>query len=126
MRKLILKETDGNFHLSGFGPEIAGPDGRAQFDLVFEAKGLRMEFPKATAYDLFTTFDPRSAEFLANQFVALSLVRVREEGNETVVEAKTGTLYDFFKDRWVSGHCLIRASRPVAFYWAGSESPKAA
>jgi hypothetical protein len=53
-------------------------------------------------------------------------VAVSEEEREIVVEAKTGSLYDLFKERWASGACSLRSPKPVAFYWAGAWDSDAA
>ena len=122
MKKLVIREQTGRFHLENFGPEIAGAKGRETFSLVIESKGrgLHLEFPHATLHDLFTRFNLQSADFLRGEFVCPDFVRITEENGECVVEAGSGTLYDFFRERAAGGNCLLRAARPVSFYWRGT------
>jgi hypothetical protein len=121
MKKLVIREIGGHYHLENFGPSFAGGDGKQEFDLVIESKsrGLYLEFPEATVHDLFTRFDLADPAFLRGAFRCEDFLRVKEEGDEVVVEARTGSLYDFFLERTGTGRCLMRFSKPVSFYWQG-------
>ncbi|MGZ3652816.1 MAG: hypothetical protein ACXVB9_14325 [Bdellovibrionota bacterium] len=122
MKKLVIREQAGRYHLENFGPEFSGEQGKEFFTLVIESKGrgLYLEFPHATLHDLFTRFNLKSPEFLRGEFICPDFVRVTEENDECVVEAGSGTLYDFFRERAAARNCLLRAARPVSFYWRGT------
>jgi len=128
MKKLIIRETNGQFHLENFGSYYAGLDGRARFTLVIESeeKGLSLEFPEATIFDLFAKFNLRDHEFMEGRYACPNFVRVNEEGSEFVVEALCGTLYDFFKERTASGHCQLRTRKTLSFYWRGRDESNVA
>jgi hypothetical protein len=120
MKKLVIQEQHGHFHLGSFGPYYCGTDGRSQFTLVIQGnEGLYLEFPDVTVHDLFSRFDLRDHEFREGRFVFMDLVRVRQDDRECVIEARCGTLYDFFKERAASGNCCLSSSRPLAFFWSG-------
>ncbi len=128
MKKLIIREMQGHYHLENFGSYYTGLDGRASFTLVIESpeRGLSLEFPETTLFDLFARFNLRDNEFMEGRFSCRDFVRVREEGLECVVEAPCGTLYDFFKERTASGYCHLRSPFPLSFYWNGSSEREVA
>lgn len=127
MKKLIIRESQGHFHLENFGAYYCGTDGRARFTLVIEGEGgLRLEFPETSLHDLFARFNLRDNDFLDGRFTSPDFVKVREEEGECVVEAPCGTLYDFFKERAASGDCRLESPRPLAFYWNGTSERDAA
>ena len=119
MKKLVIREHQGHYHLENFGPSFSGPDGRDFFSLVIESKGrgLYLEFPDASLFDLFTRFDLSNPDFLSNRFACPDFLRITEQGSECAVETRSGTLYDFFRERMAAGHCLVHVAKPVAFYW---------
>ena len=120
MKKLVIREREGHFHLENFGAYYCGSDGRSPFTLVIEGSGgLSLEFPEATVHDLFARFDLRDHDFMEGRYASPDFVRVREEGGECVVEAPCGTLYDFFKERAASGECRLSSGKPLSFYWSG-------
>lgn len=123
MKKLVIREVQGRYHLENFGPGITGPDGRAFFSLVIESqsRGLYLEFPEASLFDLFTRFDLKDPDFLSNRYACPDFVRVTDQSGECAVEALSGTLYDFFRERIAAGHCQVQVAKPVAFYWRSSE-----
>jgi hypothetical protein len=128
MKRVFLREEDsGRFALRGFGVDTAGADGRTPFYLVIESrnKDLKLEFPEACLFDLFTHFDLRSPAYRANEYSHEHFVHVKREERECVVEASSGTLYDFFKERAANGRCALQSILPLAFYWKGSESEAA-
>ena len=50
MKKLVIREKEGRYHLENLGPQCAGADGRDLFLLVIESKGrsLYLEDRKST------------------------------------------------------------------------------
>jgi hypothetical protein len=129
MKRVYVREgDDGRFSLVGFGVEYAGRDGTLPFRLVVESRNreLHLEFPETRLFDLFTTFDLGDLDFLANRYLSGDFLRVSFEKSECVVEARSGTLYDFFKERVASGECQLLAPQPVAFYWNGNSDNEAA
>lgn len=116
MRKLVIRENQGSCHLEKLGPAVTGMDGRTAFSLVIEGNGFYLEFPDASLFDLFTHFDLRDPDFLANRFVFPDFVRILDVPSECAVEAPSGTLYDFFRERVAAGHCLVKVTRPLSFY----------
>lgn len=124
MRKLVIREEgDGEYHLKGFGRSLGGDDGLSQFCLVIESKSrhLQLEFPGICVFDLFTKIDLKQESYLNDRFTVSRFVQVKWEERETVVEAKSGSLYDLFKERGASGHCVLKSPLPLAFYWSGAE-----
>jgi hypothetical protein len=129
MRKLIIRENhSGRYHLQGFGKSFAGENGLSPFDLVIQSKNgrLHLEFPMVTAFDLFTKINLQSPEYRGDKFSYEDFVIVVPEENEMVVESRTGSLYDFFKERGAAGKCRISSPLPVAFYWRGHLDDKVA
>lgn len=129
MKRVFVREVgDGVFSLENFGMYCAGRDGSQPFRLVVESKkrDLIMEFPETYLFDLFTTFDLQNPDFLANRFMRKNFLRMKVEGEECVIEAGSGTLYDFFKERAASGECSLHGPRPLAFYWTGNSDHEAA
>lgn len=123
MKRVFLKEElAGKYSLRGFGEAAAGKDGLQPFRLVIESKkrDLLLEFPEACVYDLFSSFNFADPAFTENRFHFENLVHVTLEERECVIEAASGTLYDFFKERAGSGNCVLNATRPIAFYWRGN------
>jgi hypothetical protein len=123
MKRFFLKEeAAGKYSLRGFGEAIAGISGKQPFHLVIESKSrdLRLEFPDTCLFDLFTRFNCQDTAFRENRFSFENLVHVTMEERECVIEAGSGTLYDFFKERAASGNCVLNASRPISFYWKGN------
>jgi hypothetical protein len=117
MKKLVVRERSGRYDLENFGAAFAGADGRAPFSLVIESSDgrVRLEFPEASLYDLFTRFDLRDPQFLGGTFRFAELVRVHEREGRCVIEAGTGSLYDFFRERYAAGYCRVHAGMPVRF-----------
>ncbi|MGE3262119.1 MAG: hypothetical protein AB7K68_10095 [Bacteriovoracia bacterium] len=129
MRRVFLKEeASGKYSLRGFGESIAGADGKRPFHLVIESRSrdLLLEFPETCLFDLFVRFDLNSAAYKENRFSCENFVHVTYEERECVVEAGSGTLYDFFKERAGTGRCALQSPRPIAFYWKGSSDQDAA
>lgn len=128
MKKLVIRENDGKYHLENFGAYYTGLDGRQSFTLVIESssRGLSLEFPETTVFDLFTRFNLRDNDFMDGRFACPDFVTVKEEALECIVEAPCGTLYDFFRERMANGHCQLRATRPLSFYWNGTSERDAA
>lgn len=122
MRKIVIRaDKGGEFHWTKFGREVAGDDGRALFELVIEAPGLEISFPNVCAFDLFPKIDLHSPEFRENRAGMYSFLTLRENEKEITLEAHSGTLYDFLKDRGANEGCTVRAKKTVAFFWAGRE-----
>lgn len=128
MKKLVIRESQGQFHLENFGAYYTGSDGRALFTLVIEGRegGLRLEFPETSLFDIFSRFDLRDPEFMEGRYACPDFVKVIQEGGECVVEARCGTLYDFFKERVASGQCRIQSPKPLSFFWSGRSESDAA
>lgn len=127
MKKLVIREQGGHFHLENFGAYYCGGDGRAPFTLVIEGeRGFRAEFPEASVFDLFARFDLRGHDFMEGRYACPDFVRLREEAGEWVLEAPCGTLYDFFKERVASGYCELTAGKPISFFWNGRREADAA
>jgi hypothetical protein len=129
MKKLLVREDkNGFYHLEKFGLAFTGEKGKEVFDLQIESKSknLQLEFPRVTVFDLFTTFDFHLPEVKSNLFLFPHFVRVRQEGLEMIVEARTGALYDFFKERAASQNWQFRSSLPVSFFWSGLQDREAA
>lgn len=122
MKKLVIRESKGQYHLENFGAYYTGSDGRATFTLVIESadSGLKLEFPEATLFDLFARFNLRDPDFMEGRYACPDFVKVTEQNGECLVVARCGTLYDFLKERTASGHCQLRSPRPLSFYWPGS------
>lgn len=123
MKRLFLREeAAGKYSLRNFGQAIAGADGRQPFHLVIESRSrdLLLEFPETTIFDLFTRFDLQSPEYRENRFAFDHFLHVTYEERECVVEASSGTLYDFFKERAATGQCALQSPRPLAFFWKGN------
>jgi hypothetical protein len=121
MKKLVIRESGGQYHLENFGSYYTGLDGRQRFHLVIESEDgrLSLEFPEATVFDIFARFNLRDQDFMEGRFACPNFVRITDQGGECVVEAPCGTLYDFFKERAASGHCRLSAYKPLSFYWRG-------
>jgi len=123
VNKVIIQENrSGEFHLEGFGQEVAGANGLKEFRLVIESEALdfRLEFPLVTAFDLFTKLDLGSPEFIQGKMRFPSILKVKVKAREVVIEAATGSLYDLLKERGASGDCVIHSRLPVAFFWSGN------
>ena len=76
--------------------------------------------PAATR-ELFTRFDLRDPAFLSGAYSCPDFIRVSEESGNWIVEARTGSLYDFFRERLENGRYLMRVARPVTFAWRATE-----
>jgi hypothetical protein len=129
MKKLLIREDkSGFYHLEKFGLEFTGTKGQDTFDLQIESKSksIQLEFPRVTVFDLFAKFDFQLPEVKTNSFLFPHFVRIRQEGTEILVEARTGTLYDLFKERAASQNCQLRAPLPISFYWNGISDREAA
>lgn len=129
MKKLLVREDkNGFYHLEKFGLHFTGPDGKEFFDLEIQSrsKSIQLEFPRVNVFDLFHQFHFQLPEVKDNSFLYPHFVRVRQEGLELVVEARTGTLYDFFKERAANQTCQLRSPFPVSFYWSGRQDREAA
>lgn len=122
MRKIVIRaDKGGEFHWANFGRDSVGEDGQAKFELAIEAPGLQITFPEVCAHDLFPKVELNSVEFRENRAVKYSFLTVKESDTEILVEAHSGTLYDFLKERGANEGCTVRAKKTVAFYWAGRE-----
>ncbi|MGZ3713619.1 MAG: hypothetical protein ACXVBE_17770 [Bdellovibrionota bacterium] len=129
MKRLFLREeAAGKYSIRGFGANLAGADGKNPFHLVIESRSrdLLLEFPETFLFDLFTHFDLKAPAYLENRFVAENLVQIAHEERECVIQANSGTLYDFFKERAATGNCVMSAAKPISFYWKGSTELDAA
>ncbi len=129
MKKLLIREDkSGFYHLEKFGLDFTGLKGKEVFDLQIESKSksIQLEFPRVTVFDLFLKFDFQLPEVKNNSFLFPHFVRIRQEGTEIIVEARTGTLYDLFKERAASQNCQLRAPLPISFYWSGITDREAA
>lgn len=127
MKKVYVREeNDGSFPLRGFGRSVAGADGKGKFTLVIEGRHFRLEFPEATVFDLFTRVDIHGQEFTQDRLERRDFVRVEHGERELVVQAHSGSLYDFFKERAALEECALESRLPVSFYWDGSSDSHAA
>jgi hypothetical protein len=129
MRKLIIRENkNGHFHVENFGSGFAGAHGKESFALYIDCPShhFTLEIPEATAFDLVTKLDLRSPEFQGDKIRIPNFIKVRVDKKELVLEASTGTFYDFLKESVAKGCCEVQSPFPVAFYWQGNVESEAA
>ena len=128
MQKFVIRENEnGLFHIENFGIQWAGEAGTNKFSILVDSPshGFQLAIPEASIFDLVTHIDLRSREFKNNKIYVPNILKVRSSIRELVVEASSGTLYDFLKESAAEDKCSIHSPLPVAFYWQGYEEKNA-